>query len=299
MTERAPYELRCGDCAKVMLELEAGSVDMVLTSPPYDAIRQYHGFTFDLNGVIEGIKHVLRPGGVCVWVVGDQMVKGSETGTSFKMALAFIEHGMLLHDTMIYRKLSPVPNVTNDKVRYHQAFEYMFCFSKGKPTTFNPIMTECKYAGNENPRATYRAHGKDKLVKRPKIVGSHKVADNIFGYHTGSTTTTTYRQAFEHPAVYPEKLARDQIISWTDEGDVVLDPMCGSGTTIFCASVLGRKSIGIDISQRYINLTRQRLEEQPTPGWTSDGHERFGASDCSAAEASGGQMTLDFKDVGE
>lgn len=240
---------------------------MVLTSPPYDSMRAYNGFSIDLDAVIDGIHHVLRQGGVCVWVVGDQMVRGSESCTSFKTALRFIEHGFLLHDTMIYQKRNCMPNPGNDKVRYHQSFEYMFCFSKGKPTTFNPIVLQCANAGQVN-RRSFRNHGKDQLEHKDKsLVKDTKVAGNVFSYTTGYGNTTSYRPAFAHPAVFPEQLARDQILSWTNEGDTVLDPMCGSGTTIFCAHVLGRKSIGIDVSQEYIDLTEQRLNEQPLPSW--------------------------------
>lgn len=250
-----------------MADMGAGCVDMVLTSPPYDSVRAYNGFSIDLDAVIDGIYHVLRQGGVCIWVVGDQMVRGSESCTSFKTALRFIEHGFMLHDTMIYHKKNGMPNSYNDKVRYHQSFDYMFCFAKGKPAVFNPIMIPCASAGSVSVHS-YRNNGKDVLeYKEKSAIKPTKVAGNVFSYVTGNGHTTSYRPAFAHPAVFPEPLARDQILSWTNEGDTVLDPMCGSGTTIFCAHALGRKSIGIDVSQEYIDLTEQRLNEQPLPSW--------------------------------
>lgn len=256
-----------GDCVDVMAGLDADSVDMVLTSPPYDSMRKYNGFSFDLDAVINGIYRVLRKGGVCVWIVGDQLVRGQESCTSFKTALKFVEHGFSLHDTMIYHKRNSMPNIRNDRVRYHQSFEYMFCFSKGTPTKFNPITTACKHAGKTGGH-TFRNHGKDELEARGSLtIKESRVVDNVFTYAVGASNTTTYRQAFRHPAVFPEKLAHDQIISWTDAGDVVLDPMCGSGTTIFCAHALGRDAIGIDISYEYIELTRKRLEEEKIPSW--------------------------------
>lgn len=263
--------LLCGDCAEVMASLDACSVDMVLTSPPYGTMRQYNGFSIDIDAVIDGIWHVLRDGGVCVWVVADQMVKGSESATSFRTALKFINRGFLLHDTMIYHKANGVPNAPNDSVRYHQSFEYMFCFAKGRPTKFNPIMVQCRHAGEVVVHRAFRNHGKDELeYKSRSKIKPTKVASNVFTYATGNGNTTAYHPAFQHPAVFPEALARDQIISWTDAGDTVLDPFCGSGTTIFCASVLGRKAIGIDISQEYVDLTAQRLREQPMPSWAAE-----------------------------
>lgn len=259
--------------------MNAGSVDMVLTSPPYDNIRQYNGFAFDLDGVIRGIKHVLKDGGVCVWVVGDQMVNGSETCTSFKQALAFVDAGFNLHDTMIYHKRNSVPNIPNDSVRYHQSFEFMLCFSKGKPTTFNPITIPCVHAGKIK-QGSFRIHGKDELVDKGKSeIGQTRVVGNVFSYTTGCSNTTAYLPAFQHPAVFPEKLARDQIISWTNSGDTVLDPFMGSGTTLFCCRYLGRNAIGIDISHEYCELAERRLAEEKVPKWATAG--------------AGSQMTID------
>lgn len=258
----------CGECSQVMERLPEESIDMVLTSPPYGTIRQYKGFTFEVVPIIEAIMRVLKPGGVCVWVTADQMVKGSESGESFKTALAFMEHGFLLHDTMIYRKQNPMPNITNDKVRYHQSFEYMFCFSNGKPKTFNPIIKECIQAGNLKSKTGHRNNGLDAIQRRPDyIVKSDKVAGNVFSYVVGNGCTTAYKPAFKHPAIYPEALARDQILSWTNIGDTVLDPMCGSGTTVFCAHALSRNAIGIDISDEYIDLAKRRIKEQKRPVW--------------------------------
>lgn len=259
----------CGDCAKLLLEMDASSVDMVLTSPPYDDMRHYGGFSLDFDAVINGIFHVLKKGGVCVWVAGDQMIRGSESGTCFRTALSFMEHGFKLHDTMIYRKRNPMPNIRNDMVRYHQSFEYMFCFTKGRPTKFNPIKIPCLRCG-ETRGYSFRNHGKDDLEHRePSAISEERVADNVFTYSVGSFLTTQYAPAFKHPAVFPEKLARDQIASWTNAGDVVLDPMCGSGTTLFCAYALGRKAIGIDLSEDYIELAMQRISEEALPEWAT------------------------------
>jgi DNA modification methylase len=127
----------CGDCLEVMKKIPDGSVDLVLTSPPYDNLRTYNGYNFDFEGIAKELHRVTKDGGVIVWVVGDATIKGSETGTSFKQALYFKEIGFNLHDTMIYHKNNYPPLTHN---RYEQCFEYMFVFSKRYLKSFNPIM---------------------------------------------------------------------------------------------------------------------------------------------------------------
>ena len=136
-----------GDCLEVMKSIPDKSIDMVLTSPPYDNLRDYKGYTFNFEGIAQEIYRVLKDGGVCVWIVGDATIKGSETGTSFRQALYFKEIGFNLHDTMIWYKTNPMPYIK--KNCYTPCFEYMFVFSKGKPNTFNPIMIECKTKGSK------------------------------------------------------------------------------------------------------------------------------------------------------
>ena len=126
----------CGDCVDVMKSLDDESVDLVVTSPPYDNLRTYNGYDFDFEGIAEELFRVIKPGGVVVWVVGDGTEKGSKQEQVYRQALHFKDIGFNLHDTMIYQK----HNFSNpSRTRYHQIFEYMFILSKGKPKTFNPI----------------------------------------------------------------------------------------------------------------------------------------------------------------
>ena len=126
----------CGNCVEIMKEWENNIIDLTITSPPYDNLRDYKGYVFDFENIAKQLYRVTKSGGVVVWIVGDATIKGSETGTSFRQALYFKEIGFNLHDTMIYSKAGFQYPATN---RYHQTFEYMFIFSKGKPKTFNPI----------------------------------------------------------------------------------------------------------------------------------------------------------------
>jgi site-specific DNA-methyltransferase (adenine-specific) len=254
------YKIYNEDCLIGLKKLENESVDMVLTSPPYDNLRNYGGvvnnWNFDFfKQVADELYRVVKTGGVVVWVVGDATIKGSETGTSFKQALYFKEIGFNIHDTMIYRKLNYTPLTHN---RYEQEFEYMFCFSKGKPKTFNPIKIPCKWAGTETwGESSYYKTDDGTLIKKPKtIISDTKIKGNIFEYHTGSTTVSG---KIKHPAMFPLQLAIDQIQSWSNENDVILDPFIGSGTTALACKELHRDCIGFELNEEYYNITLDRL----------------------------------------
>jgi site-specific DNA-methyltransferase (adenine-specific) len=246
-----------GEAAFIMKKFPAAWVDLVVTSPPYDNLRSYQGYTFNWMDIAQALYRVVKRGGVVIWVVADATVAGSETGTSFRQALGFMESGFHLHDTMIYRKLTYHPLTHN---RYEQEWEYMFCFSKGKPKTFNPILIPCKYAGQ-------KTWGKPTVYTEPSgrltpihqyVIKPQKIRGNVFEYRTGSTTGTA---KIKHPAMFPAELAKDQILSWSNEGDTVLDPMCGSGTTLEVARKYGRHYVGIEISQAYVAIARNRVQQ--------------------------------------
>ena len=246
-----------GDCLIVMKDIPDKSIDMVLTSPPYDNLRDYKGYTFDFEGIAKELYRIVKDGGVVVWVVGDATIKGSETGTSFKQALYFKEIGFNLHDTMLY-KTNKIPLNHN---RYEQEFEYMFILSKGKPKTFNPIMIPCKYAGTSTS-GTFR-HTGNELSKAHTIkpISENKIKGNVWDIVSGNMKGTLDKIAFQHPATFPEKLAEDNILSWSNEGDTILDPMAGSGTTLKMAKLNNRNYIGIEISTEYIDIINKRLDE--------------------------------------
>ena len=248
-----------GDCLEKMKDIPDVSIDLTVTSPPYDNLRKYNGYVFDFEGIAKELYRVTKDGGVVVWVVGDATIKGSETGTSFRQALYFKDVcGFSLHDTMIYAKNNYIPLTHN---RYEQQFEYMFVLSKGKPRVFNALMKDNKQAGLLKG-GTFRQN-KDELGKRHRDVGVAKksIRPNIFFYNVGLHNSTNDKGAFKHPAIYPESLAYDHIISWSNEGDTVLDPMMGSGTTGKVAKKLNRRFIGIDISKEYLDIAKRRIED--------------------------------------
>jgi site-specific DNA-methyltransferase (adenine-specific) len=225
-------------------------VDLTVTSPPYDTLRKYNGYEFDFESLANELYRVTKQGGVVVWVVGDKTEKGSESGTSFRQALYFKEIGFNLHDTMIYQKCG-LPKNHN---RYEQEFEYMFVLSKGKPKTFKPIFIDNIQAGRPPSRGTFRQKGdKTEPQHTSQPVKEQRIKGNVWNIDVGYMRTTKYKNAYKHPAIFPEALAQDHILTWSNEGDLVLDPMCGSGTTCKMAKLNNRNFIGIDISEDYIN----------------------------------------------
>ena len=244
-----------GDCLEVMKTFADKSFDLVVTSPPYDNLRTYNSSLVwgehVWKPVIQELFRVIKDGGVIVWVVGDATIKGSETGTSFKQALYFKEIGFNLHDTMIYQKLNYPPLTHN---RYEQCFEYMFILSNGKPKTFNPIKVETKHRGRIPSGTFYHKSSQNIPTKanNNKSGNELKIKQNIFEYVVGGKKDG-------HPAIFPEKLAHDHIISWSNEGDVVLDPFAGSGTVGKIAKQLNRNYILIEKEQEYIDIINKRL----------------------------------------
>lgn len=246
------------DCLEGMKRIPDNYIDLTVTSPPYDNLRTYNGFTFDFEGIAKELYRITKQGGVVVWVVGDATVKGSETGTSFKQALFFKEIGFNLHDTMIYAKQNVYAHDPRNK-RYKQSFEYMLVLSKGTPTTYNEIKDRPnKHAGKKLTGTKGRTQQGVKRKIKEQTISDYQARFNIWSYTTGGSVASD-KLAFEHPAIFPEQLAEDHILSWSNPGDIVFDPMCGSGTTLKMAKKNGRKYIGFEISEEYTNLARKRI----------------------------------------
>ncbi|TSC94504.1 MAG: DNA modification methylase [Parcubacteria group bacterium Licking1014_1] len=248
-------EIICGDAVEVMKAMPPNSIDLVVTSPPYDELRNYNGYTFNFDGIARGLFRVIKKGGIVVWVVGDKINKGNKTLTSFKQALSFQDIGFNVHDVMIYKKKN-TPFMRSNA--YTNCYEFMFVLSKGSPNTFNPLKTRTVRQGQEMLPFNKKADGVNK-----KILGElkpEKTLTNIWDYAVGYGGSTSDKIAFQHTAIFPEKLAEDHILSWTKAGDVVFDPMCGSGTTCKMAAINKRHYIGCDISKEYTELTKKRLK---------------------------------------
>ena len=254
------------DCIITMTRIPDEFVDLTITSPPYDNLRTYKGITWNEDIwkiIINDLFRITKQGGVVVWVVGDATINGSETGTSFKQALYFINCGFNLHDTMIYEKNGSSFPSRRDGNRYTQIFEYMFIFSKGKPTKASLI---CDKKNRWIGCIPGKSEVKDKNGKVKKIkwkpVPSFSPRNNIWRYSTGANYSTKDKIAFEHPAIFPDKLVHDHILSWSNEDDLIYDPFMDSGTTAKMAKQLSRHFIGSELSKEYCGIAKQRLAQE-------------------------------------
>lgn len=247
--------LYCGDCVFLLGMVNDGLVNLTITSPPYDDLREYDGNSgVNKRSLARELFRVTSDGGVVVWVCSDQIVGGSESGSSFRDALLFMESGFRLHDTMIWMKDS-FNSVGDLRVRYAQVFEYMFVFSKGKPTVFNPIKDRPNKTAGQKMHGTKRqTDGSTKPISSMgKVIADVGIRFNVWQINADKNPYGN------HPAVFPEQLAHDHIVTWSNPGDLVLDPMCGSGTTPFIANRLGRKYLGFDVSKNYVEISQERI----------------------------------------
>jgi len=248
-------KLFLGNCIEVMKsEILDDCIDMTITSPPYGSLRSYGGCveSFQFKPIAKEIYRVTKNGGVVVWIVADQTIKGDETGESFRQALYFKKLGLNLHDTMILTKTTvvyPSPN------RYHSSFEYMFILSKGKPKTVNLIKDRLNKTKGHARKNLYREPDGSFKRKRSLAYGKYGVRYNYWNNNNCKRSL-----ANKHPASFSEELAIDHIKSWSNKGDTILDPMMGSGTAGCAATKLKRRFIGIEVNKDYFNLAEERTK---------------------------------------
>ena len=245
-----------GDSKITLKTLESSSIDLILTSPPYDDLRDYKGFSFDFETIASELLRVLKNGAVMVWIVGDSMQNGSESLSSFKQALHFKDIGFKMHDTMIYQK----NNFSNpSKTRYHQVFEYMFVLAKGSPKTFNPLKDRKNvYAGHTTFGENTTRNKDGTFTKQKKrVISEFGMRHNIWKGNTSGQENMC--KNIKHPATFPLWLARDHIESGSNKGDIVLDPFCGSGTTGVACKQLEREFIGCEIEKSYLEFAKERI----------------------------------------
>jgi len=254
------------DCIEWMKLIPDGSIDLTVTSPPYDNLRTYNGYSWDFEWVAKEFYRITKQGGVVVWVVWDATVKWSETGTSFKQALYFKECGFNLHDTMIYDKWNtPFP----DKNRYYQCFEYMFVLSKWKPKSINLIADKKNKTWNSSIKST-TLRQKDwslKITSWEKLYWDKKIKEfwvrfNIWNISPWFWKSHTDKLWYEHPATFPEKLAEDHILSWSNEWDIILDPFMWSWTTAKMCIINNRNFIWFETSQEYVEISKKRIQDR-------------------------------------
>lgn len=256
-------KIYCGEFTEISKDWNAEIVDLTVTSPPYNGLRLYNGYTFDAFQIIERLYNLTKPGGIVVWIVGDETIAGSESGSSFEQALHFKKLGFNIHDTMIYGKNTSSFPARRDGNRYTQIYEFAFVFSKGKPKTANLICDkENRWKGWQNWGKNKHRAKTGELIETADIkpVPEFSPRNNIWYYNVGAGFGQTDKEAYKHPATMPFDLAKDHILSWSNPGDTILDPMCGSGTSLVGAKLFDRKYIGVDISQEFVELSQKRVD---------------------------------------
>jgi site-specific DNA-methyltransferase (adenine-specific) len=257
------------NCIQGMNLMDAESVDLCITSPPYDDLRTYNDSSkWDFNifkDVAQALTRVLKPGGVIMWNVGDSTIDGSETGSSFRQALYFMEScNLRLHDTMIYEKTGSAYCSGPKSVRYTQIFEYCFILSKDKPKTINLIQDKPNKWAGVTSWGNAKTRKKDGDMHDPgrksNPIREFGVRTNIWRIKNSGGFGQSSKDSYKHPATMPEELARDHILSWSNPGDTVIDPFMGSGTTAAMAIETERNYIGFEIDETYFNLCQSRLQ---------------------------------------
>ncbi len=260
-------EIENNNCLLTMLQIGNEEIDLTVTSPPYDNLRTYEDnvqWNYDIfKGVAKALYRITAEGGVVVWIVGDATIDGNETGTSFKQALYFKKIGFNLHDTMIYQKTNPAP--TGGSNRYYSAFEYMFVFSKGKPKTFNELRVTRSNKWNDKRDSRDKNYVRNKdgdfTSKKVKLNLDRPVKmKNVWEAVVGGGNSTMDAYAFDHPAILPEKIAEQHILTWSNEGDTVYDPFMGSGTTGKMALKNSRSFVGSEVVEKYFDISTKRLQ---------------------------------------
>jgi DNA modification methylase len=261
------------DCLKTMSRMPEKIIDLTVTSPPYDDMRsynnrvkgiktEYNGYSFPFEPMAKELFRVTKEGGVVVWVVGDATVEGSETGTSFRQALFFKECGFNLFDTMIYAK--PPRGAVGNNNTYWQSFEYMFVLSKGYPKTINLIKDRENKEARNGDNGTKRLQNGELLQLKRGGYGEFGRRTNVWEYNVGRGHSASDTIAYEHPAIFPEKLANDHIVTWSNVGDLVYDPMMGSGTVAKMCVLNDRSYIGSEINKDYCKIADRRLADIKT-----------------------------------
>jgi site-specific DNA-methyltransferase (adenine-specific) len=245
------------NCLETMKRMEDDSIDLVVTSPPYDNLRDYTGYSFEFETIAQELYRIIKPGRAVVWIVSDQTIDGDESGTSFRQALFFKEIGFKLNDTMIWNKQAS-GTVGCLQRRYFQTFEYMFIFSKGILSVFNPLKDRLNKGAGQLISKRYR--DKNGEVKR-KAQSHRRYSDFGYRFNVWDVYPLIELEYKDHPAQFPLVLAQDHVISWSNQNDLIYDPFLGSGTTACAAIKTNRHYLGSEISKNFYKLAKERIEK--------------------------------------
>jgi DNA modification methylase len=248
------------DCLKELAFFDDNSIDLTVFSPPYDGIRDYkNNWVFNFVELGKHLFRVTKDGGVAVVVIGDGTKNFAKSLTSFRLAVNWVDDiGWKLFESVIYKRDGNPGAWWNQRFRVDH--EYILMFFKGnRPKTFHKehLMIPSKHAGKIYSGTDRLTNGGFKKIE-PKAVNPMKCRGTVWEYSTSNTEGN--RLKLQHPATFPDKLASDLILCFSEPHDVVLDPMCGSGTTCVQAKLNNRQFIGIEISEEYCDIARKRLQ---------------------------------------
>lgn len=250
-------KIYAGNNINLIKQLDDKVIDLTITSPPYDSLRVYNGFTWDFENLAKELYRVTKDGGVVVWVISDSTRENNESLNSLKQILFFQSLGFKI-ETMIYQKTPRVWNKSS--LQYPNSFEYMFIAFKNRPKTFNPIIDKLNVSLGKSRKTSKRfKNGNLQKSKHHITTNPFSIRGNVWYYATGNIHSTKDKIAFKHPAIFPEQLAADHIISWSNPGDLILDPFMGSGTVAKMAKLNNRNYIGFEISQEYCDIAQERI----------------------------------------
>ncbi len=261
-SEKLPLnKIICGDCVEVLKSIPDNSIDLVVTSPPYDGIRKYNGFSFNLHSTGKELFRVLKDGGIIAMVIQDQTKNFGKSLTSFKTIIDWCENvGFKLFETIIYKKHGAEGAWWTKRFRVDH--EYIPIFLKGeRPAYFNkePLKIPSKHGGKTMTGCATRLTNGKTLKSKRVFINPMKCRGTLWDYTTCGDGT---RLKHQHPATFPDKIPVDFIRCFCPKNGIVLDPFIGSGTTALAAIQLNRNYIGIDISKEYCELAKKRIREE-------------------------------------
>lgn len=257
--------LSIADAIEHASTLASDSVDLVLFSPPYDGVRDYRGnWTLDLPALGSELLRVVKDGGFAVMVIADGTKNQRKSMTTFRTAVAWEDAGWSLFESVIYSR-DGRPGAWW-ATRFRVDHEHILMFYKGKrprPVTHHDgLRVPSKHAGKKWTGTQRLTDGT--LVKTSATVAADKCRGTIWHYATSNSEGN--RTKAKHPATFPDALARDVILALSAPGDVVYDPMMGSGTSVVIAAQEGRRWLGNDFFAEYVEIAQQRLAvEAHTP----------------------------------
>ena len=262
-------DLYLGDCREVLEELPDNSVDLIFTSPPYADQRKktYGGVPPDkyvewFLPISEQLLRVLKPTGSFVLNIKERVVNGERSTYVIELILEMRKQGWLWTEEYIWHKKNSYPGKWPN--RFRDAWERLLHFTKNKK--FNMYQEAVMVPMGDWAKTRLKKLNENDKKRSESKAGSgfgKKVANWLArdkAYPTNVLHLATVCNNKNHSAAFPESLPEWFIKLFTKEGDTVLDPFMGSGTTILVAKRMKRNSIGIEIIPEYYEMVKNKIQ---------------------------------------